>query len=530
MLVCEDGSEQFMLTCTSCSGSSTTTFVLSVLGITAVLGLLYWAVLRVDDYSEWKVRRIREAQEEDGFVDDFYMEVDIVHKTTLESAPLKSPRFLHKLKIVLGFLQMAVGVGVATDTPWPDAFKDFISLCSFSYFDLISWTRLGCLTEVNFYHRNITALVFPGFVAVALYLVYLLPFRLRVNRLHEGSMDPALIDYNVAQLRYTKLVVFSLFLLFPSLASMILRVFPCTTIASGKYLTADMTLVCGSGTHVTVGVINILAVGVYILGVPLYLAKQLTGHRRTLHDPSFQIEYGVLYGAYRPQYYLWDILDMLVKVLVTGVIVLLPGGSVYPVAMSAVVGYLLLTISAAPHIRKSDDTLQQLVLIELFLMLFAAHVYDTQGDYGAHGEVLMDALFLMMLLIVLQFFVLQMLGCFCRRRTDQPGSGVRGVVPTTVDILRRRNDGVAWTFNSILRGRRSRSSTMPRSMSPTPLEEEEHVPDNSHEIEMLEPVMEDATSKQMAKTQFRPSFVLEGESRPAAEDSDLELSIDSLQS
>ena len=88
----------------------------------------------------------------------------------------------------------------------------------------------------------------------------------------------------------------------------------------------DFTIECYNGQWNDNLVYGILGVAVYPIGTPMFFAWQLWKRRNRLEDRHVLNRLGFLYAIYRRETYLWDIWEMIQKLILTGLIGLIfPG-------------------------------------------------------------------------------------------------------------------------------------------------------------------------------------------------------------
>lgn len=365
--LCEEGYEAFGSDCTLCSSQRSSTIASGVILLLITLGfvLIYWLILRVDDYNQWLIVQYREAKWDANNPDsnDLHAHLhfeDLDKKSLLENHQAISPQFVFKIKILVGFVQIAAGIALSLDTPWPTIFKEFLSY-SFTYFDIVTWARIACVYEVDFYDKHLVSAALPIFIPTVLATLYLLP-RAVSKVLHGSSVkySHALED---ARLRYVKLVVVTMFILYPSVSGMMFKLYDCEDIDGVLYLWADLSIQCSGDKYFSRALLNIAFVALYSIGIPLALYFALHNNRRHLKHPKVNIKYGFLYTAYQEEYYWFDMIDMIHKVFITSLCLFIPAAYQLMIAMIVLVIYLFVLVAVSPYIRHSDNRLHQLVQV-----------------------------------------------------------------------------------------------------------------------------------------------------------------------
>lgn len=402
-----------------------------------------------------------EAREFDEFEDEYYLHADEVsQEPTLEGAPPKPPNFVFKMKILLGFFQIAVGIAFAIEIPWPDTYKEFISLFNVANFDLVQWTRFGCVVDTDYYDKHLAVTVLPIVAFAGILIFYLIPkyYSYRVASKRGNAEERRRLDlrFKRGMRKFWKMFLFTLFLIYPSVSSIVMRLYDCHKIEGTWYLWADFTIQCETAKWRERALINILFVIIYPIGIPAFFFFLLWRNRHELRSPEVMVALGFLYGAFEIDIWWFEMVDMSHKLFLTSILTFFASRQQLPAAMVALVAHLMLIHFVRPYSRKGDDRLHMLVQVELFLMVFAAWVYDNENEFDSYIDNLLTVLFIAMTMAVVAFFIFQVykivIKFFRIKKTDE--TNVTGKIPTAAEMIRKRMaDGVqivknpAWLTN-----------------------------------------------------------------------------------
>eukprot|EP00947_MAST-08B_sp_MAST-8B-sp1_P000112 g112.t1 len=208
---------------------------------------------------------------------------------------------------------------------WPDSvmiFSLIVEGINFSFIKLASPTCVGM--PINFYWRLIIMMVVAAAIIGLPWLVSTLRYRRNAKK-WDGAIK--------ARLRDTFLIVV---LLHPTLAGMAFYHFRCQTVANTSYLMADYSLVCGDETwHWMLIPVLFVIIG-FALGMPLLFAFVLWRRRhKLLDDPKTKRLYGMLYSAYKPDFYYFESVIMFFKLGLWAILVFFKNGSQFQLAASA---------------------------------------------------------------------------------------------------------------------------------------------------------------------------------------------------
>ena len=197
------------------------------------------------------------------------------------------------------------------------------------------------------------------------------------------------------------------------------------------YLTKDYTIECFTGEWNALLPVAILSVAIYPLGIPALFAFQLWRHRQELDDDAVVARYGFLYEPYRREAFLWDIWEMLRKLLLTGVIVLIFPGKSFQVVFIALCNICFLTFLTIekPHKPGGGRTLAFLSSFAITFTMLLGLVLKTVEDAQAYSG------FLALLLIVVNcsvaFYTLKLIvTSLCGHRCARKKANKTTVAPS----------------------------------------------------------------------------------------------------
>ena len=278
------------------------------------------------------------------------------------------------------------------DIPWPKYYFQFINLFNFINLDFLPWNTLSCLQLFTFYHKLKLFTLVPLIIIFLVYLIYLLPryyikyLKHRRYQLKAGKNSPidSLIisfDYKLERRKFWKIILFTLFLIYPLVSAMIFKFFICIEVNEVLYLQIDMSIECYDDLWFNQLYYVLTMIVIYPLGIPLFfyyfLNRYYQQHR--LHDLEIKMQLGFLYEAYQTQYWWFELIEMSYKLLMSSFISFLPFDYQMKTAIMLTILYLIYHLYTMPYLRSSDDRLQLLSLIEIFLLITVAHLIVTLG-------------------------------------------------------------------------------------------------------------------------------------------------------
>jgi len=298
-------------------------------------------------------------------------------KTTrsLDEAKEKTSGLIGQAKILLTFFQLlAACPGVMSTVPWPKLFIEMTSplkmfnlnilnlFAGFPAFD-------GCGMSLPYLNQFIIDMSFPGMIALAIMMAYLL-----------GKKDDEKQERRKATL-YKIVIMLTLFL-FPGISTSIFTMFRCVSVKGieGTRLAAQLSVVCHEGQHATMTIVALVFTVIYVVGTPLAIFVALWRNRAALHDEnhprheSVEFQLGSLYSSYEPKFWYFELIILVHKLFMTGVLVIVGDGTpAQPLAACVFQLFiLLLTLKLAPYSADTDDFSSLISSMSLMLTMMCA--------------------------------------------------------------------------------------------------------------------------------------------------------------
>lgn len=329
----------------------------------------------------------------------------------LKQTSRQAPNFMYKVKILIGFFQIASYLPSQGDIEWPRAFQDFISAFSLFNFDFIPWQSLGCAANLNYFNKT----VIVGFVPICAALVLVVFFAIGVFMSDTTSLENQMEKgqrHSGYWRQFVRLLLFTVFLLYPLVSKSAIGVFNCITVEGVDYLVADFNLHCYDSTWTTFAFIDGLFILLYPVGIPVAYFVILRQNLPQMREPETILKLGFLYEAYTSHAWYWELVDMLHKLVLTSVVVFSPNQQRMAWNMGVMGLYLILIIIKMPYIRKGDDRFHQLVQATLFSIAFVGFLlqddrpYETTFASPVTMERLIGALLIIMVLVLMISFLL----------------------------------------------------------------------------------------------------------------------------
>lgn len=302
----------------------------------------------------------------------------------LKSKLRRAPNFIYKVKILLGFFQVATIMPLNGIVNWPLYWTRFISVFSFFNFDFIPWSSLSCATSISYLDKALIIGCVPIAAVILIAVVVFVWDKSTYKYSLETQMEVQMHQRQVWR-QFTKLVLFTVFLLYPFSSKVTLGVYNCVTVEGQTYVAADFTLNCTDDYYTRTAAINAIFVLLYPIGVPVACFYILYRNLHRLREPEVVLQFGFLYDAYADDRWYWEVFDMTHKLCLTSITLFLPSKAVMPTNMCIIVLYFIGLVLANPYIRKGDDRFHLLVQVNLYLLALIGlilvtieHPYQTE--------------------------------------------------------------------------------------------------------------------------------------------------------
>jgi len=301
------------------------------------------------------------------------------------------PNFTYHLKILVGFFQISTSLSFIVEIPWPSYFHTFISYFNLVNLDFIPWQSVTCVATWSYYTKFLIVALLPVgfllFIALALFIpLFILD---RCDRHNDD--DTKRKQRGEWRKKYWKLLLFTLFLLYPGVSSKILSYFVCREVEGTSYLLVDFKVTCYDGEWNSFLPVAILWLIVYPFGVPLAFFLILLKNKASLQKPEVIQSLGFLYEAYNYDMWYFELIDCVHKLFLTSVLVFFPSDYQMPLGMVASVSYTFVILLKRPYVRRSDDRMHLFTQIEILLILHAALVLQNNVSLsGGLGESTID--------------------------------------------------------------------------------------------------------------------------------------------
>jgi hypothetical protein len=336
------------------------------------------------------------------------------------------PNFTFKLKILLGFLQIGTNLAFVVDIPWPRHYVSFIQTFNFVSFDFVPWQSVGCVTLIDYYTKFLMWTILPVGLLVGIVLFVLIPMLL-IDQRDMSDNDSRRLARKRSLRKFCKLVLFTIFLLYPGISGVVVNMLVCKEVDGFYYMVSDFTIQCLDDRWYRYLGAMVTMLIIYPIGIPAVFGTTLYLNRKHLMNPGIRMQLGFLYEAYHLEIWWFELVDMLHKLTMTSLLKFVSISYQMPTGMCVVTIYIIIILLGQPYLRKSDDRLHLFVQIELFLVVLAGFILVSTAEAGLpeNTDVLLSAVMIVMTIGVIVLFafmavmnIRKMIRTYLRKKQD----------------------------------------------------------------------------------------------------------------
>ena len=270
-------------------------------------------------------------------------------------------RLRAKSKMVVGFYQILFSLTTTLIIRWPPFTLKFFGYLKILSLNLPGLPFMGCLGRNSFMGSFWGMVLGPMLIVAGLFL---LQYAEKISR--EKAW---------------KFTIYLLFMTYPTTCEYIVRAFQCYEMADGtEYLQGDFSQPCDNRFKSTVWPLAATCFIIICVGVPVVMFGRLYKYREALFDPrghrnvrgqptepmpgpDWQL--GFLYRVYRPQYFWFEIAELVKKFLLCACLrFVFPGtASQIVIGIMFVSMYMLMVAWFSPYKQDSDNLFSTIIQV-----------------------------------------------------------------------------------------------------------------------------------------------------------------------
>ena len=334
-------------------------------------------------------------------------------------------RFIGLLLIIMSWLQVLSALTATYPISWPEAFSAYaVTVGRPANFDIAgAFSGIFCELKVpildEYMVQIITPIVSSFMVCFAWFIARALRGGFSLEARERSKFEKKNNIYNVGkkkneddrkleieEKRHTEIrgirasfinntmkrfLAMILQMLYPKLATMTFLVFRCreiedTNLAGDTVLVLDedFSVFCNEGQHTLMVLLGVAAAALYLVGIPTFLFMVLYLKRKNLYeDPNVYTSYGDLFRMYDGSWYYWELLIIVTKGLICGVMAVVSPGTPVQLLIGTLLAcfYTLMVLKAAPYKGIYEDWLGFITSIVITMTLLFGFALST--DYSS---------------------------------------------------------------------------------------------------------------------------------------------------
>jgi len=332
---------------------------------------------------------------------------DAESSTSLDAMSVYGPPpppsdFTYKLKIFLGFLQVVTNISSGLEIQWPNTFKDFVLLFDVVNMDFLlsNVTSAQCLFSYDFYYKKFTFVVVAPVALLLVTVVFiLLPKYFECLCFKHATVQ----ERARSTMKFWKLFLYLLFLIYPNVSSTVLRHFVCKQIDDRAFLWTDLRVQCYTDRWTTFAFVAIALILLYPVGIPVFFFALLQLNKKDLKESRIKAQLGFLYAGFSAECWWWELIDCVNKLALTSMLAFAPPQAQLQLGMVICTLYTVLLLYFSPYLRHEDDLLALFAQVEIYLLLLAGLVYYNLplGSSNMRDDLIMSSA---LILLCLGFF------------------------------------------------------------------------------------------------------------------------------
>jgi len=213
------------------------------------------------------------------------------------------------------------------------------------------------------------------------------------------------LGMRLAWAKNLKIFFFIMFLVYPRVSTMTLSLLTCSNVEGSHYLSADFSIQCYDSRWYNYLVFDIFMILLYPIGFPafLYYLLRRAQKRSILQRVDVVYYMGFLYQPYNDNAYMFELVEMGHKLILTSLLTVFPSDVQLPLGMAVSAVFFIVIVLARPYSSNGDETVHLLAQCNIFLLLFAGWFF-TQGE-GELDSVADDAFSIFLIITTVVFLL-----------------------------------------------------------------------------------------------------------------------------
>lgn len=265
---------------------------------------------------------------------------------------------LYSLRIVIVVWQIVSQFSLVTNTTYPDIYERFIDIVGSIGFNLDWIMGLSCDLDTDFHSKLFVVTVCPMLLSFLAAVTYLFS---------DKSSD--------SFRRHVSFLLLVSFYVFSPVSTTLFQMFSCETLEDGReFLRADYSIQCTSDKHKALQGYSVFMLIMYVIGIPAAYSVIIYKNRLSFDDDNVASS---LWNSYRPGARYFEIIELLRRVMMTGVIVFIYPDSAPQVAVTLIfaVVFIVISMTINPYAEKSSNVLSTVGHLIVFFTVYISLLY-----------------------------------------------------------------------------------------------------------------------------------------------------------
>lgn len=331
-----------------------------------------------------------------------------------------------KVRILVSLFQIGTTIVSTMDIPWPALFKSFLGLLNFVNLDFVPWQSVGCVAHVSYFTKLYMITSIPIAAFLALIFLYMLPLYLLARR-DMSDTEVYKLKREVATVKFWRLCLFTVFLMYPYVSSSIFRMYVCYNLEGVYYMKMDFEVLCYEAEWNAMIPPSTVMILVYPFGIPFFTFILLYRSRKRLFATDVRVRLGFLYESYNKYNWYFEMVVMVNKLFLVAFVGFFPDTMQMPAAMLWLLGYLNVVLLVRPYVRKSDDRLDLFAMSLLILLCMCGNVLTVERALDSSTDFVLSLLliglfvgiFLMFNVMMIRLLVRKARACLTKRFAEK---------------------------------------------------------------------------------------------------------------
>lgn len=282
---------------------------------------------------------------------------------------------------------------------YPDSYEVVLMFASFVNLDALNIAPTSCLIRVTILYELLVSTLTPLFIIAVIASI----LGVRVLCAYHERIAAVTIGVHLSMLTVYCTYVSATVAIFRALRPC--RQFDDSYKGSRRYLHDDYSTPCNSMRHTITMILASINVAVWPVGVPLCFFMIIWRHRHIMRDEvqrksSMNVQFlRILWGTYKPQFYLWDIFDLMRRLVLTAFVLLhAPGKSMLQAILGMLVSLVAIKIyrDSRPFRNVANNYVAEVTQWSTFCAFFALHLFDlSQERSSSLGRIVSTCILIM---------------------------------------------------------------------------------------------------------------------------------------